>query len=147
VLPFSRSGLPKPLAALVGARDERPAGEQEAGTEGKEGEVPSERAAEVIAHVVNPEQLVVDQPLDQVAQAPARQEQPQVRAPGRREPPVAPSVQSSAEPAATQIQVARWKSPSARVLASSPATVVIGWPLVDVSMWCHCSTWAAGCRR
>ena len=62
--------------ALVGAWDQRPAGEQEAGAEGEEGDVPSERAAEVVAHVVAPEQLVVDQPLDQVEQAPARQEQP-----------------------------------------------------------------------
>src|SRR3954454_6514333 len=39
------------------------------------------------------------------------------------------------------IQVARWKKPSASVLASRPATVVLGCAAVPVSMWCHCRIW------
>jgi hypothetical protein len=42
------------VAVVFAARDERQAGEQEGGAEGEEPEVPSDRAAEVIAHVVRP---------------------------------------------------------------------------------------------
>ena len=45
------------------------------------------------------------------------------------------------EATATKSQVSRWNSPSASVLASSPATVVGGWSPVSVSMWCHCRIW------
>src|SRR5215210_5598719 len=50
---------------------------------------------------------------------------------------------SAVVPTATKIQVAAWKRPSASVLASSPATVVAGLPLVDVSMWCHWRIWCS----
>src|SRR3954471_12942534 len=43
--------------------------------------------------------------------------------------------------APTKAQVARWKNPSASVFVSRPASVVIGCPVVDVSMWCHCRIW------
>ncbi len=51
----------------------------------EEREVPSQRCAEVVAHVVDAEDVVVDRTLDDVERAPAREQHPQVPAPRRRE--------------------------------------------------------------
>ena len=61
-----------------------PAGDQQE-PEGEEREVPAERCAEVIAHVVDAEQLVIDQALHDVEHAPAGEQHPDVRAPRRRQ--------------------------------------------------------------
>src|SRR5215212_986795 len=90
--PCSRtSGSPDPsrnrMSVSGGMRsgaDERDSARDQKRPEREKAEVPADRPAEVVAHVVDAEHLVVDDALDEVEDAPARQHQPDVRAPGRR---------------------------------------------------------------
>src|SRR5215210_7876468 len=60
-----------------------PRSEQRA--ERKKAEIPAERTAEVVTNVMNPKQLVVDQALHQVEDAPAGEQKADVHAPWRGE--------------------------------------------------------------
>lgn len=56
------------------------AAEDEDGSEGEEGEVPAEWGANVVADVVDGEDVVVDNAFDEVEGAPAHQDQPDLLA-------------------------------------------------------------------
>src|SRR4051812_28124319 len=58
--------------------------------EDQEPEVPRERAAQIVAHVVNAEQLMVHQTLGQVEESPSHQQATEVEAPARSEPALPP---------------------------------------------------------
>ena len=123
---------------------ERKAACDEHDAEGEEGEVPAERGAEIVADVMEAEELVVDEALDDVEDAPAGEQQADVHPPGRRSSPRCQARRVSSMATVTSIHVAAWKNPSTSVFAWSPATVSIGSPPVSpVSMWCH---WRIWCR-
>ena len=50
---------------------QQPSGDHPSGAEEQEAEIPRQRCPEVVAHVVSLEEVVVDDPLDQVEDAPA----------------------------------------------------------------------------
>ena len=103
-----------------------PAAEDEQHTGGEERQVPGQRRAEVVPHVVDAEEMVVDDALDEVEGPPPREHQTEVEAPVGRQPPFPPGDDVATEPPSTRNQVATWKKPSASVFTSSPATVVTG---------------------
>ena len=136
-----RRHAPFPAAGLSSADRARAAPPAISRTEGEEREVPAERCAEVVAHVVDAEQLVIDQALHDVEHAPAGEQHPDVRAPRRRQLSPLPGPHGEHRCDRDEDPGRRWKNPSARVLASSPATVVLGYSPVPVSRWCHWRTW------
>lgn len=105
--------------------DQPPDHDQER-SEGQEAEVPAERCAQVVAEVVYAEELVVDQPLDDVKiPHPARTRPRWKRQLGARRPRCQAEIPVR-DAARRSSQVATWKKPSARTLASSPASVFVG---------------------
>ena len=89
----SRHGRRHPPEVVERARsrpDHHPAHRDERRTERQEAQVPGERAAEVVAHVVHTEQLVVDEALDDVEATPAGEQPADVETPARRQPPLPP---------------------------------------------------------
>src|SRR4051794_19456539 len=65
---------------------EHPPRNHEHGAEGEEGNVPPDRPTEVVAHVMDAEQLMVDDPLHEVEGAPAHQQQTELEPVRRRDP-------------------------------------------------------------
>jgi hypothetical protein len=81
-----KRGLPRlPSTAGSGAAlpSQHQAGDDEQHAEAEKGEVPTERTAQVVAHVMDAEELVVDQTLDEIEGAPPRQQHSEVNAPRR----------------------------------------------------------------
>ena len=120
---------------------QRPPADDQQRAEREEGEVPGQRATEVVTHVMHTEELVVDDPLDEIEHAPTGEDQPEVERPAGGQPTATPVLTSAREPASTSSHVPTWKSPSANVFSSSPATVPVdcSW----LSMWCHCRIWCS----
>jgi hypothetical protein len=69
---------------LTRARQRGPKDDQQA-TQPEEGEVPAQGSAQVVAHMMDAEDLMVDQTLDKVEYPPAEQHQSDVHPPGRRQ--------------------------------------------------------------
>jgi hypothetical protein len=57
----------------------QPALDDQQRPQGQEAQVPGERGTEVVAHVVHAQDVVVDDPLDEVEDAPAGQHEPSAR--------------------------------------------------------------------
>src|SRR5215217_574788 len=73
-----------PRGAFAGS-GERGAGDDQGHPECKKREVPAERRAEVVAHVVDAEQLVIDDALDDVEDTPTGEQHAEMNAPRRRQ--------------------------------------------------------------
>ena len=75
---------PVGYATRAPRRAREPATEDEGHPQDEEADVPADRGAEVVPDVVDLQEVVVDQPLHDVEDAPTGQHQPDVEAPRRR---------------------------------------------------------------
>jgi hypothetical protein len=96
--------------------------------EREEADVPGERGAEVVAYVVDAEQLMVDEALDEVERTPSGEQHAEVRAPRWRQLASLPRANDQQGRCRDEQPRGEVKDPSTSVLASNPATVVIGSP-------------------
>ena len=95
-----------------------------------------ERTAEVVAHVMDAEQLVVDQALNEVEGAPRGEQQAEVRTPTRGELTALPRPNGEQHRGGDENPCGQVEKAVDQRVRLQPARVSIGSPRCLVSMWC-----------
>lgn len=125
--PCSRRMLHSGPTLLV----EHPADHDQEDAERQESDVPGRRGAQVVADVVDAQDLVVDQALHKVEDSHPVRTRPRWNDQLGARRPLRHAVSAATEAAITRNHVATWQKPSASVFTSRPATVATGYS----SMW------------